>query len=157
MFKSVINREKKMTQKKIMVNSHPVVEMYAKEHLNGDMDRREFISRATALGVTAAGAYGLIGASTPVLAGGHLQQGGTMRMAMECIALKDPRVFDWTQLAHFTAGTLEYLVEYNNDGSITPNLLEGWSANADATKYTCLLYTSPSPRDQRGSRMPSSG
>ena len=23
-------------------------------------------------------------------------------------------------------------------------------------RYTCLLYTSPSPRDQRGSRMPSS-
>ena len=23
-------------------------------------------------------------------------------------------------------------------------------------EYTCLLYTSPSPRDQRGSRMPSS-
>ena len=23
-------------------------------------------------------------------------------------------------------------------------------------KWTCLLYTSPSPRDQRGSRMPSS-
>ena len=55
MFLSVINRETKMTQKKEMVNSHPVVEMYAKEHLNGDMDRREFMSRATALGVTAAG------------------------------------------------------------------------------------------------------
>ena len=25
-----------------------------------------------------------------------------------------------------------------------------------ATVYSCLLYTSPSPRDQRGSRMPSS-
>ena len=25
-----------------------------------------------------------------------------------------------------------------------------------AIAYTCLLYTSPSPRDQRGSRMPSS-
>ena len=25
-----------------------------------------------------------------------------------------------------------------------------------AGKYICLLYTSPSPRDQRGSRMPSS-
>ena len=24
------------------------------------------------------------------------------------------------------------------------------------SKYVCLLYTSPSPRDQRGSRMPSS-
>ena len=27
---------------------------------------------------------------------------------------------------------------------------------ADNGTYTCLLYTSPSPRDQRGSRMPSS-
>ena len=26
----------------------------------------------------------------------------------------------------------------------------------EAGDYTCLLYTSPSPRDQRGSRMPSS-
>ena len=26
----------------------------------------------------------------------------------------------------------------------------------DAKRYSCLLYTSPSPRDQRGSRMPSS-
>ena len=39
-----------------------------------------------------------------------------------------------------------------------------WWAWADSTGYTkrkamekiCLLYTSPSPRDQRGSRMPSS-
>ena len=28
--------------------------------------------------------------------------------------------------------------------------------NASASHYDCLLYTSPSPRDQRGSRMPSS-
>ena len=27
---------------------------------------------------------------------------------------------------------------------------------AEALHYDCLLYTSPSPRDQRGSRMPSS-
>ena len=27
---------------------------------------------------------------------------------------------------------------------------------ADGIDYVCLLYTSPSPRDQRGSRMPSS-
>ena len=27
---------------------------------------------------------------------------------------------------------------------------------ADSIKESCLLYTSPSPRDQRGSRMPSS-
>ena len=28
--------------------------------------------------------------------------------------------------------------------------------NAVLVSYVCLLYTSPSPRDQRGSRMPSS-
>ena len=38
----------------------------------------------------------------------------------------------------------------------------GWRWNARETlpvevnQFTCLLYTSPSPRDQRGSRMPSS-
>ena len=37
----------------------------------------------------------------------------------------------------------------------------GWYTGAGETSYldevpTCLLYTSPSPRDQRGSRMPSS-
>ena len=31
-----------------------------------------------------------------------------------------------------------------------------YSTNLTEDLYTCLLYTSPSPRDQRGSRMPSS-
>ena len=34
---------------------------------------------------------------------------------------------------------------------------ENLPVEADVTHFhTCLLYTSPSPRDQRGSRMPSS-
>ena len=37
------------------------------------------------------------------------------------------------------------------DGNWQTNLQ--WRAQM---RYTCLLYTSPSPRDQRGSRMPSS-
>ena len=48
---------------------------------------------------------------------------------------------------------LEAAKEHNVDmiglsGLITPSL--------DEMVYVCLLYTSPSPRDQRGSRMPSS-
>ena len=35
-------------------------------------------------------------------------------------------------------------------------LSNGWTAGNFALCYFCLLYTSPSPRDQRGSRMPSS-
>ncbi|MGB1722474.1 MAG: ABC transporter substrate-binding protein [Paracoccaceae bacterium] len=117
-------------------NPHPVAEMYAKEHKSGYMDRREFMSRATALGVSATAAYGMLGLATPAQAGGHLQAGGTLRMQMEVRALKDPRTYDWTQIAHFTAGWLEYLVEYNNDGTLTPSLLESWSANSNASEYT---------------------
>ena len=115
---------------------HPAVEMFKTEYENGEMNRREFMARATTLGVTAAGAYGLIGAVQPAYAGGHIKSGGTLRMQMEVRALKDPRTYDWTQIAHSTAGYLEYLVEYNNDGSLTPNLLESWSANDDASQYT---------------------
>ena len=40
---------------------------------------------------------------------------------------------------------------------IPPNYIEGFGIAAFSSPHTpCLLYTSPSPRDQRGSRMPSS-
>ena len=115
---------------------HPAAKMFAEEHKAGQMDRREFLARTTALGVSSAAAYGLIGASQPAMAGGHAQQGGTLRMQMEVRALKDPRTYDWTQIATYTAGWLEYLVEYNSDGSFEPMLLEAWEANDDATQYT---------------------
>jgi len=35
-------------------------------------------------------------------------------------------------------------------------IISEWTAALDDENDTCLLYTSPSPRDQRGSRMPSS-
>ena len=115
---------------------HKAAEMYAKELKAGKLSRREFLARTTALGVTTAAAYTLGGIRRPAVAGGHIQQGGTLRYLMEVRGLKDPRTFDWTEIATTTAGHLEYLVEYNNDGSFNPMLLESWSANADATQYT---------------------
>ncbi|MEM9436408.1 MAG: ABC transporter substrate-binding protein [Pseudomonadota bacterium] len=122
-----------MTQMNTKV--HPAAVMYAEEHKAGQMDRREFLARATALGVASGAAYAMIGA-TPAKAAAHAQQGGTLRMEMEVRALKDPRTYDWTQIATYTAGWLEYLVEYNSDGSFEPMLLESWEANEDATQYT---------------------
>ena len=41
-------------------------------------------------------------------------------------------------------------------GFVTP-YIPGWDCHGLPIEYkVCLLYTSPSPRDQRGSRMPSS-
>ena len=77
-------------------NLRSISGMYASEYLNGKLDRREFLTRVTSLGITATGAYSLIGLNEPVHAKQPLKQGGTMRMAMECLPLKDPRSFDWT-------------------------------------------------------------
>lgn len=115
---------------------HWAAKMHAREVLDGMLDRREFLSRATALGVSASAAYGLLGMAAPVRAAEDAKQGGTLRMQMEVRALKDPRTYDWTQIATFTAGWLEYLVEYNSDGSFAPMLLESWEANDDATEFT---------------------
>ena len=35
-------------------------------------------------------------------------------------------------------------------------VLDGWEATSQAKADSCLLYTSPSPRDRQKSRMPSS-
>jgi peptide/nickel transport system substrate-binding protein len=114
---------------------HPAAIMHANDLRAGKLSRREFLSRATAMGVGAAAAYGLIGLPAPALAQ-EATPGGIIRIGMEVKGTKDPRLADWPQIANIYRGWLEYLIQYNPDGSFEGRLLESWEANADATQYT---------------------
>ena len=97
--------------------------------------RREFLALASAFGATTATAYAMIGMAPPAQAAAH-KMGGTVRIQQEVRALKDPRTYDWSQIANFSRGWLEYLVDYGYDGTFGPNLLESWEISDDATVYT---------------------
>ncbi|MEQ9693000.1 ABC transporter substrate-binding protein [Shimia sp. SDUM112013] len=100
------------------------------------VSRREFLALASAFGATTATAYAMLGMAAPAHAANHAKPGGTARIQMEVRALKDPRTYDWSQIANFSRGWLEYLITYEDDGTFKPSLIESWDISEDAKTYT---------------------
>jgi len=127
---------------------HPATTPLVAELRAGRMGRREFLSRATALGLGATAAYALGGLVGPSRAQPAIARGGTLRIQQSVKPLKDPRSYDWSELANQTRGFLEYLVEYHGDGTFHGMLLDRWEVNDDATRY--VLHLRPGVRWNTG-------
>lgn len=110
-----------------------------KQVREGDISKREFIALASTFGASAAFAYGVLGMPRPAMAQSEGKMGGTLKVGMRVLDLKDPRTWDWTEPANVARQFMEPLVRWDMDFSFTGMLAESWEVSDDVTQYTLRL------------------
>ncbi len=104
----------------------------------GRISRRDFMAKATAMGVTAALATSVWNSSALAAP----KKGGKMRFGSghgSTTDTLDPGTFANGGIIHQGYGMRNHLTEVNNDGTLIPELSEGWDASDDASEWVFNL------------------
>jgi len=115
---------------------HPFLKQAIDDIQQKKISRREFLALATTFGATAAFAHGILGSSVMAATAEDAKTGGTLRIGMRILDMKDPRAFDWSELGNVTRQFCEPLVRWNMDFTFSGMLLDSWEISDDAKTYT---------------------
>ena len=104
------------------------------KYRDGDLNRRQFMKRAAALGVTASAAGSMLAVGATSHAAGHVQKGGTLREGYDLDFSKhDPITTNWYDPAFFAI--YEAILTNDPDGGDAPQLATGFSVSDDGMQY----------------------
>jgi peptide/nickel transport system substrate-binding protein len=104
------------------------------DYQDGRLNRREFMKRAVAAGVTASAAGSMLVSGSAAQAAGHAQKGGTLREGYDLDFSKhDPITTNWYDPAFFAI--YEAILTNDPDGGDSPQLATGFSMSDDGMQY----------------------
>ena len=118
--------------------SHPYIPTLLSQLNEGAISRRDFLRKATLLGLSASAAYAMAGIAEPISAAKaeDMPKGGNLRIGMRCMEIKDPHVADFAEKSNVIRQVCEYLTFTDRNNITHPYLLEKWDVSDDLKAWT---------------------